>query len=108
MSSPTKRTTPSKIAVEFTPKREQSAFKSPRATKNSAFKAVIHNNRDNGAGAVGGKTSIDFWEVSPICTRLQEHVALLGGNCVRDRLFLQSPMTNQMMHPFASPFLDSK
>ena len=72
---------------------------------------MISGNRECGAGGSGAQFSLPmsvFWEVSPICSRLQEHVALLNGNCSRDRLFLQSPMTNQLLHPFASPFLDSK
>ena len=48
MSSP-KRQTPSKAAVEFTPKRNQSAFKSPIATKHSAFKPVVSSNKESGA-----------------------------------------------------------
>jgi hypothetical protein len=45
-----------------------------------------------------GIPSSDKWAVSPVCSRLKEHITMLGGYGAagngKERLFLQSPMTN--------------
>lgn len=43
-----------------------------------------------------------------MCSRLKEHVAMLNGNSYKERLFLQSPMTqnNFGVWPYVSPAFD--
>lgn len=41
-----------------------------------------------------GVASAEKWAVSPVCSRLRDHIIMLNGNSNKERLFLQSPMTN--------------
>ena len=45
--------------------------------------------------------------ISPVCSRLREHIYMLNGNSQKERLFLHSPMTNQMIWPIASPAINT-
>lgn len=51
-------------------------------------------------------SSTEKWAVSPVCSRLRDHITMLNGNSSKERLFLQSPMTNNYCWPLASPALD--
>lgn len=50
--------------------------------------------------------STEKWAVSPVCSRLRDHITLLNGNSCKERLFLQSPMTNRIAWPLNSPAFD--
>lgn len=52
------------------------------------------------------QSSNEKWNVSPVCSRLREHISLLNGNSFKERIFLQSPMTNNLGWPMVSPALD--
>lgn len=51
-------------------------------------------------------SSTEKWTVSPVVSRLRDHITMLNGNSSKERLFLQSPMTNSYCWPLASPALD--
>lgn len=51
--------------------------------------------------------SSESWMISPVCSRLREHIYMLNGNAQKERLFLHSPMTNQMAWPIASPAINT-
>jgi hypothetical protein len=51
-------------------------------------------------------SSTEKWTVSPVCSRLRDHITMLNGNSNKERLFLQSPMTNSYYWPLASPAVD--
>ena len=53
-----------------------------------------------------GNPSADKWTLSPVCSRLTEHITLLNGKSYKERLFLQSPMTNGFGWPMTSPAVD--
>jgi len=36
--------------------------------------------------------STEKWTISPVCSRLKEHIIMMNGNSFKERLFLQSPM----------------
>jgi hypothetical protein len=45
--------------------------------------------------------------ISPVCSRLREHIYMLNGNSQKERLFLHSPMTNNIGWPIASPAINN-
>jgi hypothetical protein len=45
--------------------------------------------------------------ISPVCSRLKEHISMMDGHPYKERLFLLSPMPNQLGWPLASPAFDS-
>ena len=47
------------------------------------------------------------WMISPVCSRLREHIYMLNGNSQKERLFLHSPITNPMAWPIASPAINT-
>ena len=55
---------------------------------------------------LGIPASSEKWAVSPVCSRLRDHITMLNGNSCKERLFLQSPMTNRLGWPLSSPAYD--
>jgi hypothetical protein len=47
--------------------------------------------------------NVENWMISPVCSRLREHIYMLNGMSQKERLFLQSPMPNQVAWPLVSP-----
>ena len=74
--------------------------KSPMLTNN--FNGVASSNK-KGTSQAGG---LETWMISPVCSRLREHIQMLNGFSQKERLFLQSPMHTPW--PLASPALDTQ
>lgn len=55
----------------------------------------------------GMAVSQEKWMISPVCSRLKDHISMMDGNQHKERLFLLSPMPNQYGWPIASPAFDS-
>lgn len=94
--------------------KNNNAFKSP-APSNKKYLS-IHNNKSP-AVTNHGKNSLsnskhqqnqnESWMISPVCSRLREHIQMMNGYAQKERLFLHSPMTNSMAWPLASPAINS-
>lgn len=85
-----------KSPAPSTKKRSQ-MHKSPMATTQAKM---------NNSMLPGITASSDKWAVSPVCSRLRDHISMLNGNSCKERLFLQSPMTNRLGWPLSSPAYD--
>lgn len=68
---------------------------------------MLHAGVGLGTFQVKGISQTDKWTVSPVCSRLRDHIAIMNSNSFKDRLFLQSPMTNKFNWALASPQIDS-
>lgn len=101
--------------LSYTPvSKNQHAFKSPAPSNKKCLN--VNNNRspfNNTQGRINFSNSklntsnIENWMISPVCSRLREHIQMLNGNSQKERLFLNSPMTNQMAWPIASPAINT-
>ena len=67
---------------------------------------MISSHLGLGTFALKGMPQTDKWTVSPVCSRLRDHITMMSGNSFKDRLFLQSPMTNKLNWGLTSPQID--
>ena len=88
-------------------------FKSPApSNKKLAFtngpKSPIWAEKPNitGSNAKNGTSSFETWMISPVCSRLHEHIHMLNGASQKERIFLQSPMQYRMLWSTCSPAVD--
>lgn len=86
--------------------KSKSAFKSPAPSNKKANQPPKSPLLMGSYAMQGICSSSEKWTVSPVCSRLREHILMLNNNSYKERIFLQSPMTTHLQWPLSSPAVD--
>ncbi len=104
-TSPFKINAPAGAEAPVTPMRERSAFKSPKPSNKKQQTPPVA-----GKGGEDKHDTLvqDFWAVSPICSRLQDHINMITSTNFKENRFLSSPMPCQNQFMLNTPIMDCR
>lgn len=95
--------------------KRDNAFKSP-APSSKKFLSLHHikspnlpfQQKGNASNSKGRQGNSENWMISPVCSRLRDHIQMMNGNSLKERLFLQSPLQNPVPWPLQSPAINNQ